>query len=843
MKKFYFLFGIVTIGILLLGSTPMSIVAQDDEGPMDEGPPPGTYDILLDLFLENKWDIGPTTSTPSGKTNTNLKYTVTDMVSPLNEYFNAGFFPIGDPTLQAVSVALDGDFIDSELFVKIVNDQGTLIDWQAALMVGKNVTISWLIDETLLPPEALSIVDIFPDSLTLVEGTAPPPFPVVKSTTDFSEFFSYSDLVKDYGYDGLPFFLPGIFYLDNVSAANEFWTNEMDLSKMLPVGTDPTTGEYMTVDTVTSFESHEFNLSFSFAAGNENSGIEYGNASAMFTWDNTSGYLDYFSAEAYGDIDEDGTLEASEQFLIELQFDAAVQDDLPISVGDKGEYLMDVEISVLASGLENATDEVWVNEFLDVITSPINDELIGMPLINYSIDSMDGLYYHIDGYMFDIERYFKDRFGPIFGPGGDGEGAQDPGLQELPPLESYYHPIGGPGGDRTSGFAINLFDASVYMNNTEWYEGRSDVWPEEGNTTHLRLYDDMPGVIDAWIFDNNDWWNTWNKDQESFEENFEAMLGLEIHHGPPTMVEVPNSWYNCSWVYNPTLGYDEWICEFVYEDGTHPEWFFINNSAPWEDKPYYIVFQIQGLPETDYTSYISESNPYMMLGKMGGNDGNGDNENFTGTGAQTGGDPPDQGPPPGEGNPLMMFIRGPQDLIPMPARTPDWDIVGGLSNFAEGLSGQLNAVFTSVEFIDLLENSAMDVDDPGDMLSIDYVDFGLDWIDNGTHAGTTAFFEIVADVTDDNPKNRTDISVDLYGEVDYLWKSGGHFDTVGAYLELQLVYDFEKYPEPSNTTTEPEPSTTTTTTEDPGAELSPGFELFFTLGTIALIPILYKKKR
>ncbi len=113
MKKFYLLFGIVTIGILLLGSNPMSIVAQDDEGPMDEGPPPGTYDILFDLFLENSWTYGPTSSTPSGKTNTNLRYIVTDMVSPLDEYFNAGFLPIGDPSVQAVSVALDGDFIDS----------------------------------------------------------------------------------------------------------------------------------------------------------------------------------------------------------------------------------------------------------------------------------------------------------------------------------------------------------------------------------------------------------------------------------------------------------------------------------------------------------------------------------------------------------------------------------------------------------------------------------------------------------------------------------------------------------------------------------------------------------
>ncbi|MHA2075450.1 MAG: hypothetical protein ACW97X_12595, partial [Candidatus Hodarchaeales archaeon] len=163
MKKYYLLFGIVTIGILLLGSMPMSVVAEDDGGPMDDGPIPGTYDILLDLFLENNWITGPTNSTPSGKTNTNLRYSVTDMVSPLDEYFNAGFFTPGDPaTYQGPSFAITGDFIDSELFVKIVNDQGSLIDWQTSITLGKNISLSWMVEESLVPPEASIALDLLP---------------------------------------------------------------------------------------------------------------------------------------------------------------------------------------------------------------------------------------------------------------------------------------------------------------------------------------------------------------------------------------------------------------------------------------------------------------------------------------------------------------------------------------------------------------------------------------------------------------------------------------------------------------------------------------------------------
>jgi hypothetical protein len=138
---------------------------------------------------------------------------------------------------------------------------------------------------------------------------------------------------------------------------------------------------------------------------------------------------------------------------------------------------------------------------------------------------------------------------------------------------------------------------------------------------------------------------------------------------------------------------------------------------------------------------------------------------------------------------------------------------------------------------------ALEGNDPGDMVDIDEenFDFGVYWIENSSNVGMTGFAEVIADVTDNNTKNRTDVYVEFYGEADYLWTPTGQFDTLGAMLDVHFTYDFEKYPEPG-TTTEPVINTTTTTT-DPGAELSPGFEFFFTIGSLAILPIIYKRRR
>ncbi len=835
MKKYYLLFGIVTIGILLVGSLPGPVVAQDDF--MENFPLPGTYDISVDMSLDNVWDTGPSPFSPTGMINTNLWYTVTDMISPLDEYFNAGFFG-GDPAEYTGPLfAIDGDFIDSELFVKILNDQGTQIDWQAALILGKNITISWMMQEEPVnaSPQLLDFLEIVPENFTIVEGTAPPAFPVVRSTTNFSDFFDYQELLYDYGYHGLPFFAPGIFYLDNVYDAYEFWTNEANLTELFP-GPDPewNPGEYQTVSVSTFYGGTPayMTLQLDFEWGNSTSSEVYGNASVWFNWDDTTGLLDGFWAEAYPDLDESGTLDTDELFFIELWLTSTEQADVPVNIGDSGKYLLDIELSAAVSDYENATQEDMINTLLSSITDPINQELDGIHLLNYTVDAIDGLYYHVDGYIFDLGKYMTDRFGWLFPPQEPtsiGIGAQEP----VPPVESYYIPfteMGGDPGQRqdTSDFAINLFDAMNYRNTTEWYQGKGEYWPEkywnytsgieETNTTHLRLHNDMPGVIDAWVFNANDWWNTWDQSTESFEDHFNEMLGSEVHHGLPEYIETECSWYDC-WEENCTEVWDpyyqewvtecDWACEEVFDTCT--EAWFINSSGPFVDNPYYVVFKIKEMPETTYTTYTTYLSPYMLFSNVN------------------------------------MDPSIASQLIPMPIRTPDWDVTGGIVIFMDGLMDQVTEFITSPDFIDFLESMVMETGDPGDKLVINSINMGFDWINNGTHAGMETHEDVNVDLADNNTVNKTytEMHVESYEDTYYLWDASGAINTIGLVYDLLLTYDFELWPEPTTTTTTqpigPTTTTTTTTTEEP--QLSPGFEMLLALSTLVVLPIFYKKKR
>ena len=70
----------------------------------------------------------------------------------------------------------------------------------------------------------------------------------------------------------------------------------------------------------------------------------------------------------------------------------------PRSVNDSGEYLFDL---FFEANHENKSDDPGINDLLDAIEASING-LDGKHLLNYSVDSMDGLYYHLEGYLFDL---------------------------------------------------------------------------------------------------------------------------------------------------------------------------------------------------------------------------------------------------------------------------------------------------------------------------------------------------------------------------------------------------------------------------------------------------------
>ncbi|WP_455463814.1 hypothetical protein [Candidatus Hodarchaeum mangrovi] len=803
MKMRYYILGIMAMGMLLFGAFGTPVLAQED--PFAEGPPPGTYSIEYDINLVNNWLTGPTPMAASDLVNTNLYYNVTKMISPLDEYFNVGFFMPGGEGYEGPEWAIDGTFENSKVFVKIVNDQitekGRLLDIQAAMSLGEDVIISWRIPEGVEPPSTFPI-DMLPSSFTLPAGSGTPPFPVIKMATNFSQFETLNDWFYNYGYEGLPFFAPSIIFLDDLSDAFNFWINEVVIEDILPFDTENEDINFTT--TVTPVYTTDFDLTIELIA--ENDTADFGNFTLDATW-STNGFLSYFSFDFWMDFNENGILESNEHFYLEFDLYQSTQDMIPVSVGDKGEYLMDVALSLMVD-LENETLENMLNEMLTAIVGSIN-ELDGNHLLNYTITSMDGLYYTIDGYMFDLGRFMSDRL-PFF---NGGTGAQEP----LPPIEDYYMPMFGEGGDHGyREIALNMFDAGIYANSTScwevrdgyyWYdqygyENWDPLYAEDENSTWIPY---TPGVVNAIVFDREEWNMYYNWDK-TFLENVQDLLPSSLYNGPVEYREFENTYYD---------PYDmQW-----YNDTYHETW-IVDNSSPFNTyTPYLIVLEIQEMPGTGYTTYIPEGsmwNMFMMpikpMGGLGAQD------------SQTG--------------PMFGIPIDPKMLLPLPVRTPDWEVVGGLPILVEAIMDAMNNVLTNPDFLAMLTGTVGD--DPGDAMVINAFNFGMNWNENVTHAGMDTFLEFNGKNTDNDTSTKTivEIAVSAYNEEYYFWKSTGSFDSMGSYSDMTVNINAEDWPTPTTTPPTTTPTTTTTT-----IELTPGFEGIFIISGLLAIPIFFKKRR
>ncbi|MHA2246411.1 MAG: Heimdall-CTERM domain-containing surface protein [Candidatus Hodarchaeales archaeon] len=828
MKKHYYLFGLVITGLLFLGGLSFPVLSVDDEGPEEM---PGTYEIDYDLSLTNVWDSGPVEQTPNGRINTNLWYNVSSMVSPLDQFFNVGnIIPMLPPDSGGIpSFAIDGTFENSKLFVKVINDQEDLIDWQAALMIGEDINISWEFPEP--PPtggdtqdDPMAFLEFLPTSFVFPAGTSTPPFPVVRSTTKFSQFFDFMDLTQTYGFEGgLPFVSPGIFLLDNVTDAYSWWENDFPIiQSTIPFP--------MTVTTVHGGEGTGFDLTLETEVTNGTH--TFANASIWSSW-NSSGFLESFGFKAFPDMDESNSLDADEEVSILFELVDTEQPNIPVSPGDSGKYVMNTFLNITADLVDNTGEEAY-NDILEGIETAIN-ELDGRHLLNYTIDSMDGLYYHLDGYYFMLEKFMKDRLDII--PGfGDSESND-----VLPSVESYYIPLSDMASDNRDGFsdfAINMFDALPYQNTTEFYMGYKghDCQDEMGNYEfhNLRADNDTympipvgPGVVEVVIFENADWLYQWDPDQVSFMENYANKIGTgkDVYTGSVDYVE------RISYFWNETSNQNEpeWDGD---QYRTHLEAWITDGAGVFDvNTDYYAVLKMSELPGLGFTSYRTDQSPFMLM-RFGGSD-NGPESG--GTGSQDD-DSNDDGPP----------VR-PEQALPFPVRTPDWEIIGGTYEFMESVVTELSDMLSDEGFLELLKENFLGQSEKN-RLNIESFDFGLVWSEDAVNVGLTATADLVMNMTVDDLENEIfrEFDIDLTTEEAYLFDIDGYFDTVVSTSDIWLDYNFTDYHVyPPSSTSEELPTTTEpdeTSSED--ATISaPGFEFLFALGGIIAIPIIYKRKR
>ena len=78
----------------------------------------------------------------------------------------------------------------------------------------------------------------------------------------------------------------------------------------------------------------------------------------------------------------------------------------------------------------------------------------------------------------------------------------------------------------------------------------------------------------------------------------------------------------------------------------------------------------------------------------------------------------------------------------------------------------------------------------------------------------------------------------------YLWFNNGIFDTASVSVYMNVDVSSVDWPEdPIDTTTTVPPEENDTTTTDTALELTPGFEVVFTVGSLIALPLFFKKRR
>ena len=243
------------------------------------------------------------------------------------------------------------------------------------------------INISVLIPEEADLdgfpIDLMPTEVTIPGGSGIPPLPVIQSTTNFSYFENLGNIAKSYGYDGLPFVTPAIYYIESLAEANDYWTS-VDLSKLFGEAEDP--NDNRTLDLTTNMNG---NFELWFDAVFFNTTMTFGNVSVYANW-NSSGWLDHFEVALFADLDESYSLDPEEEFSLVFDLEGTEQAPLPIDIGDGGEYVMDMAFNATLD-LDNKTLEDQLQPMLDEIVASIN-ALDGVVLLNYSVDSMDGLY-------------------------------------------------------------------------------------------------------------------------------------------------------------------------------------------------------------------------------------------------------------------------------------------------------------------------------------------------------------------------------------------------------------------------------------------------------------------
>lgn len=853
MNKTKYIIGIAAMGVLLFSVFMNPVISANEIIPEDEGMeidffPEGDFDISLNVELKHNPITGPTFSAPTGMINRNFYYVITDFETPVDQYIGVPIEIPDGPTIE-----VDATLVGSELMAKVINDQDDILDWSGAFTLGENITFdftfpNWadLWPEMGVPAEIpMFPFEIIPSEFVIPEGSSTGPIPYTVRTTDtWESFVDYLESQKQRGFEG-PTVFPSIFYQAPGEFINEgsWWNGTEGAWKFFnDTMYDDDDSDDVTFETYGYSDGSELTTTFYMNRDNE-TGYQIVNLSTSAHY-NTLGYLDFVEVEAMGDMDGNSIVEADERIYVAMELDHTTQENIPLSVGDKGEYLLDMnlEYDIDFADVEVGDSGMTLDELADMIIYPIIDnitaELTNLKFFNYSVSAVDGLYYTIDGYMLDVGAYSTDMLN--YASGGIFAG-EEPIIEVKPDVEDYYMPSS----ESDQDIIISMFDGMLYGNTTKFFEFRDSMHYDDFgeysispfNNSHVRL-ENMPGIEYAYVYNETDFRDA----KEALENDFNDfsakellanLTGKEVYMGTVEYKQFePHEDHT---EYNGDMGIVPWINA---PEGTFDDYYNttydIMKIWPETSKSLAVIVEIQELP-----GYRTYSSIFNFISNMDGLD-------------------------PG----LIVGM-----IIPKPVKTTDWELTEGPILFADAFVNVLNDFFgdsTLHNWLEVVFSAA--TNEGGETIDISMLDFGIDYEENTTNVSTKSWFDLAATVTGYDNESNSDITI--AGEVSTgaknMWDKNGVWLSTGFYLDLQVSIGVVELPDPTTTPDDNSTDVTTTTTQDdnvsssddtttpgeenttdPGEEttpdvsdlVSPGFGALVGVISLVALPLIFKRRK
>ncbi|MFX1512949.1 MAG: hypothetical protein ACFFCQ_10210, partial [Promethearchaeota archaeon] len=316
--------------------------------------------------------------------------TITYVVSGIN-FDLGGLLTAMSPSEEDVTFSVTGDYIGSEIKVKVLRADEKHYQIAAGAVLGNDITFTATGTGTEEIPPSLRTITIPAGAAVPIPIGLPGMFFALGSllggeyvpdilSTRGSYYFDYNVM------DGMPLFLKQGEWPTHV-------TNFTNFANKLSEGTEGSITGIVTDSAST----------FGFAVSGQDPDHSYNHLDVTFSWDKTECLLDTIDAEVHMDINDDTMVSSWEEFSLSIERQSRLLKPPEVQIGDYFSYgTGDIELSVTGTGdlweqiktmhPEDYPD--WDSFYADIqanITQAENTEIMA-----FDVTGVDGCYIQTD---------------------------------------------------------------------------------------------------------------------------------------------------------------------------------------------------------------------------------------------------------------------------------------------------------------------------------------------------------------------------------------------------------------------------------------------------------------